>query len=180
MNREIFKNFCRYVAFNILGQIAYSCCTLADTFFVSVKTGTNGLTALNLAFPVFCLISGIGLMIGIGGGTRYSILKSQNEHSAADRVFTNALFLALGSAAVFFFAGLLFSGNLVRLLGADDEVCHYKYLPEGFNAVFPCLPSQSSSAVLCPKRRPAFPFHGCDDNRKCVQYCFGLYFYFPP
>lgn len=122
MNREIFKNFCRYVAFNILGQIAYSCYTLADTFFVSVKTGTNGLTALNLAFPVFCLISGIGLMIGIGGGTRYSILKSQNEHSAADRVFTNALFLALGSAAVFFFAGLFFSGNLVRLLGADDEV----------------------------------------------------------
>ena len=106
MNREIFKNFCRYVAFNILGQIAYSCYTLADTFFVPVKTGTNGLTALNLAFPVFCLISGIGLMIGIGGGTRYSILKSQNEHLAANRVFTNAVFLAIAFAVVFFFSGL--------------------------------------------------------------------------
>lgn len=122
MNREIFKNFCRYVAFNILGQIAYSCYTLADTFFVSVKTGTNGLTALNLAFPVFCLISGIGLMIGIGGGTRYSILKSQNEHLAANRVFTNAVFLAIAFAVVFFFSGLFFSDTLVRLLGADDEV----------------------------------------------------------
>ena len=53
MNKTIFKDFSKYVSFNILGQIAYSCYTLADTFFVSADIGTNGLTALNLAFPVF-------------------------------------------------------------------------------------------------------------------------------
>ncbi|MDO4453100.1 MAG: MATE family efflux transporter [Eubacteriales bacterium] len=122
MNNQVFKNFCKYVSFNILGQIAYSCYTLADTFFVSVKTGTDGLTALNLAFPVFCLISGIGLMIGIGGGTQYSILKSRNEHKSADHLFTNAVYLALAFAAVFFLSGLFFSDKIVRVLGADDQV----------------------------------------------------------
>lgn len=63
MNKTIFKDFSKYVSFNILGQIAYSCYTLADTFFVSADIGTNGLTALNLAFPVFCIISGTGLML---------------------------------------------------------------------------------------------------------------------
>ena len=55
MNKNILKDFSKYVSFNILGQIAYSCYTLADTFFVSADLGTNGLTALNLAFPVFCM-----------------------------------------------------------------------------------------------------------------------------
>ena len=79
MNTTIFKDFSKYVTFNILGQIAYSCYTLADTFFVSSDIGTNGLTALNLAFPVFCIISGTGLMIGVGGSTRFSILKSRKD-----------------------------------------------------------------------------------------------------
>ena len=86
MNKTIFKDFSKYVSFNILGQIAYSCYTLADTFFVSADIGTNGLTALNLAFPVFCIISGTGLMIGIGGSSRFSILKSRNESNTADLV----------------------------------------------------------------------------------------------
>lgn len=75
-NKGIFNDFIKYVSLNILGQAAFSCYTLADTFFVSANLGVNGITALNLAFPVFCLINGIGLMIGMGGDTRYSILKA--------------------------------------------------------------------------------------------------------
>lgn len=122
MNKTIFKGFSKYVSFNILGQIAYSCYTLADTFFVSADIGTNGLTALNLAFPVFCIISGTGLMIGIGGSSRFSILKSRNESNAADQVFTNGLMLVLLFASIFFFTGLFASQHLVTVLGADIQV----------------------------------------------------------
>ena len=31
MNKNILKDFSKYVSFNIWGQIAYSCYTLADT-----------------------------------------------------------------------------------------------------------------------------------------------------
>lgn len=122
MNKPVFKDFFKYVSFNILGQIAYSCYTLADTFFVSADIGTNGLTALNLAFPVFCIISGTGLMIGVGGSTRFSILKSRNESKSTDQVFTNALILVFMFAAIFFFAGLFASRHLVKILGADSNV----------------------------------------------------------
>ena len=119
---NILKDFLRYVSLNILGQMAYSCYTMADTFFVSAKLGSVGLTALNLAFPIFCLMNGIGLMIGMGAGTRYSIAKSRGEKELGNKIFTNAFYMVVAFASLFFLAGILFSGTLVRLLGADDSM----------------------------------------------------------
>lgn len=121
-DNSVLRDFLRYVSLNILGQMAYSCYTLADTFFVAASLGADGLTALNLAFPMFCLLNGTGLMLGMGGGIRYSILKSCGEHQRANRIFTTGAWMAACFAAVFFLAGLLFSRQIVRALGADDTV----------------------------------------------------------
>jgi putative MATE family efflux protein len=117
-----FRDFAKYVSLNVLGMIGLSCYILADTFFVSKGLGANGLTALNLAIPIYSFIHGSGLMFGMGGATKYAIAKSQNETRTANRIFTNTIFLALGFAAVFFILGLFFSGTIIRLLGADEVV----------------------------------------------------------
>ena len=116
------KDFARYTSLNVLGMIALSCYILADTFFVSKGLGANGLTALNLAIPIYSFISGSGLMIGMGGGTKYSIQKSQADHEAANRTFTSALYLAAAFAVFFMLVGLFFSGTIVTLFGADENV----------------------------------------------------------
>lgn len=121
-NKSIFNDFLKYVSLNILGQAAFSCYTLVDTFFVSASLGANGITALNLAFPIFCLINGTGLMIGMGGGTRYSILKSRGDDENADRVFTSAIYMAACAAMVFVLFGVFLSGTAAKLLGADSTV----------------------------------------------------------
>ena len=121
-SKAVLKNFVKYVSLNILGQMAYSCYTLADTFFVSARLGANGLTALNLAFPVFCLLNGTGPMIGMGGGTRYSIAKSRGENEKASRIFTNAVYMVACFAVLFFLTGVFLSGLLVKVLGADRTV----------------------------------------------------------
>lgn len=121
-NKNISNDFLKYVSLNILGQAAFSCYTLADTFFVSANLGANGITALNLAFPVFCLINGTGLMIGMGGGTRYSILKSRGNDEKADRVFTSAICMAACAAMVYMFLGAFLSGAAAKVLGADNTV----------------------------------------------------------
>lgn len=117
-----FRDFAKYASLNVLGMLGLSCYILADTFFISKALGANGLTALNLAIPIYSFIHGSGLMLGMGGATQYSIAKSQNEPHAANRVFTHTGVLALGFAAVFFIAGLFFSGSIIRLLGADAAV----------------------------------------------------------
>ena len=116
------RSFLRYASLNVMGMIALSCYILADTFFVSQGMGVNGLTALNLAIPVYNFIHGSGLMIGMGGGTKYSIQQSQRQTGAANQAFTGALSLAALFAAVFVLVGLFGSGFLATLLGADAQV----------------------------------------------------------
>lgn len=122
MKKNLFKEFIKYVSLNIFAMIAYSCYTLADTFFVSSDLKTNGLAALNLAFPMLCLINGTGLMIGMGGGTCYAITKSRSEHEKANIIFTNAFYLVIFFSVVFILIGVFLSESIVQLLGANDMI----------------------------------------------------------
>ena len=117
-----FQDFIKYSSLNVLGMIGLSCYILADTFFVSKGLGTNGLAALNLAIPIYSFIHGSGLMIGMGGGTKYSIQKSQGKDKVANSIFSHVVAIAAIFAAVFVLIGLFFSGNIVTLLGADETV----------------------------------------------------------
>ena len=116
------REFARYTLLSVAGMLALSCYILADTFFVSQSLGTNGLAALNLAIPVYNFIHGTGLMLGMGGATRYSICKSRGGHREADEMFTNTLYMAAGFCVLFVGLGLFFSENLAVILGADQEV----------------------------------------------------------
>lgn len=116
-----FQDFIRYSSFSIMGMIAISCYILADTFFVAQGLGTNGLAALNLAIPTYDFIHGTGLMLGMGGATRFSILKSQNNQKGADTIFTNTVYLGIFFSIIFMLGGLFFSGSLARLLGANQN-----------------------------------------------------------
>lgn len=117
----VLKNFIRYVSLNILGMIGLSCYILADTFFIARGMGADGLTALNLAIPVFSIVSGIGLMIGMGAATKYAVLTAQSKQNDACHIFTHALLAAAFASALFILCGLFLSGPLSRLLGADSS-----------------------------------------------------------
>lgn len=120
--KSCFKIFIKYCALNVLGMIGLSCYILADTFFVSKALGANGVAALNLAIPIYSFIHGSGLMIGMGGGTKYSILKSQGNKSKANQIFTNAAMLTVAISVIFVFLGIFGADSIIRLLGADEAV----------------------------------------------------------
>ena len=97
MENRCFRLYFKYMILNVLGMLGLSCYILVDTFFISLWLGSKGLTALNLAIPVFSFINGVGLMLGMGGATQYSILKCQEKEEQKNRVFTNTIFLYLFS-----------------------------------------------------------------------------------
>jgi len=115
------KEFSRYVTMNILGMLGLSCYILADTYFVAGWLGENGLAALNLAIPVYSLISGAGLMLGMGGGAKYTILKSCHEFEQGSLIFTNTIYLGIFISLLFEIIGILFINQIVILLGADEN-----------------------------------------------------------
>ena len=71
--------FAKYTLMSVGGMLANSCYILADTFFVAQGLGTQGLAALNLAIPAYNFIYGAGLLLGMGGATRYAVCKSRGD-----------------------------------------------------------------------------------------------------
>ncbi len=120
--QTLFKEFSQYVILNICGMVGLSCYILADTFFIANSLGADGLTALNLAIPVYSFVHGSGLMLGMGGATKYAIYRGQKKTGLANRVFTDSLYLAAAAAFLFMTAGVLFSSRLTSLLGADSDI----------------------------------------------------------
>ena len=120
--KTLLNEFFRYVILNICGMIGLSCYILADTFFISNGLGANGLTALNLAIPIYSFIHGSGLMFGMGGATKYSIYRGQKKYKSADKCFSNTIYIMSILAAIFMLAGIFFSEKLTILLGADKDV----------------------------------------------------------
>ncbi len=122
--KTLLKEFSQYVILNICGMIGLSCYILADTFFISNGLGANGLTALNLAIPIYSFVHGSGLMVGMGGATKYSIYRGQKEYKNADKSFSATIYIMSVLAVIFMLTGILFSRQLTRLLGADKNVYH--------------------------------------------------------
>lgn len=89
--RSCMRDFIRYTTLSVLGTLGVSCYILADTFFVSKGLGTNGLAALNLAIPVYNFIHGTGLMLGMGGATKFSIYRCQNQKEEVNQLYTNTI-----------------------------------------------------------------------------------------
>lgn len=119
MEKSILKNFVKYVSLNILGMIGLSCYILADTFFVAKALGATGIAALNFSISIYSVIQGVGLMIGIGGAARYSILKSQNKDKRANIVFTTCMKLGVLIGVILALIGIFGSRSLALTLGAD-------------------------------------------------------------
>ena len=119
---KYFSTFFRYVIMNVLGMVGLSCYILADTFFIAKGLGSDGLTALNLAIPVYSFVHGIALMFGMGGATRYSIFIGQNNKKDANEIFNNTWKAAIVIAGFFSLIGILFSKQLALFLGATGNI----------------------------------------------------------
>lgn len=126
-NKTILKEFIHYVVLNVLGMTGLACYILADTFFVSKGLGADGVAALNLAIPVYNFMHGFGLMLGMGGATKYSIYKSRGEQKNADKVFTNTFYAAVGVIILFFCLGIFGSKHIAKFMGADSNTFDMTY-----------------------------------------------------
>ena len=80
MKKALFRVYTRYVTLQVFGMLGLSIYILADTFFIARWLGAGGLAALNIALPIFSIINGLALMLGMGGGARFMLRKSCKEY----------------------------------------------------------------------------------------------------
>lgn len=112
------KKFSKYILQSIAGMIGISIYILADTYFISVYAGADGLAVLNLILPVYGVMYAVGALIGIGSATRYGIDKATGKNT--DTYFLHSLLWSLLASIPFILVGIFSPDGLLRLLGADD------------------------------------------------------------
>ena len=122
INLPLHKSFIHYVSLSLFSMLGLSLYILADTFFVANGVGQDGLTALNLVIPVYNVLNGLGLMLGMGGATLYAISKGERESAKSRQIFTSTLIIGFVSGIIFTIVGLLFIDPLLQLLGATGDI----------------------------------------------------------
>ncbi len=123
MNEEqVLRRYVRYVAPGILSMIGLSCYILADTFFISNKIGAIGLAALNFAIPMYSVLGGVGLLLGVGGATRFAIHQARGEGEEGNGAFSQMIWFGLLLSVLFILLGWGAAGPLASFLGASGDV----------------------------------------------------------
>ena len=155
----------------MLGMVGMSVYILADTYFISVAVGTDGITALNLVLPVYNMIFAIGAMMGVGSAIRLVIERNQ-EHPNADGYFFHALSWALIVGLLFMLVGIFFPDKLIALLGGDAEIVAVgKNYTRIFMSFAPFFYVELYLQCICAQRWESVDRNGCDIIQQSVQYC---------
>lgn len=121
--KDISKKLNKYIFSSMLAMIGVSCYFLVDTFFISVASGANGITSLNLCLPMYAVICALGSMIGIGAATNYNLDRSMGKEDYQLH-FSNAILWVAFFSSIFLFMGIAIPEKVLLLMGADDVILH--------------------------------------------------------
>lgn len=120
--QSVRKEYLKYVCLNILSMIGISYYILVDTYFIGNGVGAVGLTALNLAIPIFCIQQALSFLFSVGLGTKYAILKAQKNDDLANSYVTMTLLSAAVVGIVFAICINVFSKEVAILMGAKGDM----------------------------------------------------------
>lgn len=98
---------------------------IVDGYFIGQYMGDDGLTAINIAWPLLGLLTSIGTGIGTGGSIIYSIHSGAGDHGKAERVVGNTLILLLLVSIILMVLFFCFSKGTLFLLGAKGQIYVY-------------------------------------------------------
>lgn len=127
MIRNPKKVYLRYILPAIGGMMGTSLYVLGDTMLVGRRLGTDGLAALNISIPMINVLTGLGLLIGMGGASLMSIHMAREEYKEGNKLFTKSMLMALITGLILLFLSIFFTKNLVNLLGRGSENLEMAY-----------------------------------------------------
>jgi len=96
-----------------------------DGLFVSQFVGKDGLSAVNIAFPIIMGTWGIAIMFATGGSAIAGKKIGEGKPEEARRDFTSVCIIAAIVAAIVALPCVIFMEPIMRLLGADDSIMDY-------------------------------------------------------
>ena len=106
----------------LLGMVSWSLLTVVDGMFVGWGVGSNGIAAINICYPIFMLLAGFALMVGMGASVVASIHLSRKNVKAARINVTQAIWFSTLAVLVAIVVVELMPERFSYLLGASPTL----------------------------------------------------------
>jgi putative MATE family efflux protein len=108
----------------VIGMLISAIYNIVDTAFVG-RIGTDAIGAVTIAFPLFMIVTAVGLTFGIGSASYISRLLGEKNKEMANKVSTTSIITTFILGIIFGAIGLYFLKPLLRLFGATDSIMPY-------------------------------------------------------
>lgn len=122
---NIYKTFFKFTLPNMVGLIAMSSVSLVDGYFVSNYVSSVALAAVNIIIPLITIVFGISIMLTIGAAVLIGTYLGEGKEDKASAVFTKVMITITAMSLFFTVVCFIFSEEVSRLLGANDEIMVY-------------------------------------------------------
>ena len=126
VNLQLKQEVNHYVVRNIAAMVGMSMYLLIDTLFISIAAGPMGLTALNVALPLFSLFNCLGMLLGVGGSAYYSLNKV-NHPERVRSVYSELMVFGIGLGLLITIAIEIFIHPLIYFLGGSPSTYHLEH-----------------------------------------------------
>lgn len=104
----------------LIGMVFNAVLTIIDGIFVGQGVGAHGIAAVNIVAPLFMVVTGIGLMFGIGSSVIASIKLANKEIKAANIITTQAFLVGIILTVLISIPCLIVPGKVSIMLGSSD------------------------------------------------------------
>lgn len=127
MNIQLSEHFTygkllRFTLPSIVMMVFSSIYGVVDGIFVSNFAGTTAFAAINLIMPYIMMFGTLGIMVGTGGTALVSMTLGAGDQQRANRIFSQLIFVSIGSGVVLSVIGIALLRPAAVLLGAEGEM----------------------------------------------------------
>ncbi|WP_035477105.1 MATE family efflux transporter [Aliagarivorans taiwanensis] len=122
---SVARTFWRYAIPSVMAMLISGLYQIIDGIFVGQFIGMEGLAGINLAWPLICVIIGVGLLVGMGAGSLQSIARGEQDEGKARQILSTGLILSLLYSLACTLLLWLFGDSLLQVQGAaGDALAH--------------------------------------------------------
>lgn len=116
------KLFIKQLVPSVLGMAFTALFVITDGIFVGRGIGSDALAAVNIIAPLFTIMTGVGLMFGMGAAILSTIHLSKRKKKSADIVITQSFVVSSLIMLLFTIIAVCFPKQIAVMLGAPEGI----------------------------------------------------------
>lgn len=116
-----------YAIPSVVSQVIASVYNICDRIFIGQGVGALAIAGLAITMPVMNIVHAFGALVGVGAGSRMSIVLGKKDVNWAENILGNSvIFTTILSGLVMLF-GYLFMDKILILFGATPDTVAYAH-----------------------------------------------------